>query len=107
MTSSKSASHQDELVLPAVAGRGEDRQAMRVLAEFATRSAARRQRAVWSRRVGSWDQHGSAGLAAVIDAARVAPGALVQERPVAAEAWMAMFTAAGFTAITATPVIAE
>src|SRR5215469_17996699 len=98
MTSSKSASHQDELVLPAVAGRGEDRQAMRVLAEFATRSAARRQRAVWSRRVGSWDQHGSAGLAAVtgavIDAAGVAPGALVQERPLSAEAWMAMFTAA-------------
>ena len=54
---------------------------MRVLAEFATRNAARRQRNVWSRRVGSWDQHGSAGLAgvtaAVLEAARVWPGAQV------------------------------
>ena len=54
---------------------------MRVLAEFATRSAARHQRNVWSRRVASWDQHGSAGLtkvtAAVIEAAAVTPGTQV------------------------------
>lgn len=51
------------------------------LAEFATRNAARRQRSVWSRRVASWDQHGSAGLtkvtAAVLDAARTEPGTQV------------------------------
>lgn len=50
----------------------------RTLAEFATRNAASRQRRVWSRRVTSWDQHGSAGLskvvAAVLDAARTSPG---------------------------------
>jgi SAM-dependent methyltransferase len=48
------------------------------LARFATEHAVRRQRRVWSGRVASWDQHGSAGLtkvtAAVLDAARVTPG---------------------------------
>ena len=43
------------------------------LARFATENAVRRQRRVWSARVASWDQHGSAGLtkvtAAVLDAA--------------------------------------
>lgn len=45
------------------------------LARFATEHAVRRQRRVWSGRVASWDQHGSAGLAtvtaAVLDAAPV------------------------------------
>lgn len=58
-----------------------DQSAARALAEFARRNAARRQRKVWSRRVASWDQHGSAGLtkvtAAVLDAARAAPDARV------------------------------
>jgi 2-polyprenyl-3-methyl-5-hydroxy-6-metoxy-1,4-benzoquinol methylase len=48
------------------------------LASHATRRAVRRQRRVWSHRVSSWDQHGSAGLAkvtaAVIAAACVRPG---------------------------------
>jgi 2-polyprenyl-3-methyl-5-hydroxy-6-metoxy-1,4-benzoquinol methylase len=35
------------------------------LARYATQHAARRQRSVWSGRVASWDQHGSAGLAGV------------------------------------------
>ena len=35
------------------------------LASYATAHAVRRQRRVWSGRVASWDQHGSAGLAAV------------------------------------------
>jgi SAM-dependent methyltransferase len=51
------------------------------LARFATQHAARRQRRVWSGRVASWDQHGSAGLtkvtAAVLDAAVVGPGDVV------------------------------
>jgi 2-polyprenyl-3-methyl-5-hydroxy-6-metoxy-1,4-benzoquinol methylase len=51
------------------------------LAGYATRHAVRRQRRVWSSRVTSWDQHGSAGLAgvtaAVLEAARVSPGAQV------------------------------
>lgn len=42
------------------------------LTRFATENAVRRQRRVWSSRVASWDQHGSAGLtrvtAAVLDA---------------------------------------
>jgi 2-polyprenyl-3-methyl-5-hydroxy-6-metoxy-1,4-benzoquinol methylase len=48
------------------------------LARFATEHAVRRQRRVWSGRVASWDQHGSAGLtkvtAAVLAAAPVTPG---------------------------------
>jgi ubiquinone/menaquinone biosynthesis C-methylase UbiE len=48
------------------------------LAGLATRRTVRRQRRVWSRRVSSWDQHGSAGLgavtAAVLTAATVRPG---------------------------------
>jgi len=48
------------------------------LASVATRTTIRRQRRIWSRRVSSWDQHGSAGLgtvtAAVIAAAAVQPG---------------------------------
>lgn len=48
------------------------------LARFATEHAVRRQRRVWSGRVASWDQHGSAGLVkvtgAVLDAADVGPG---------------------------------
>lgn len=51
------------------------------LARYATQHAARRQRSVWSGRVASWDQHGSAGLAdvtaAVLEAARTWPGAQV------------------------------
>ncbi len=47
------------------------------LARVATENAVRRQRRVWSGRVASWDQHGSAGLvqvtAAVLDAADVTP----------------------------------
>jgi 2-polyprenyl-3-methyl-5-hydroxy-6-metoxy-1,4-benzoquinol methylase len=48
------------------------------IASMATRRGVRRQRRVWSRRVSSWDQHGSAGLgtvtAAVLTAADVRPG---------------------------------
>ena len=48
------------------------------LASIATRQGVRRQRRVWSRRVSSWDQHGSARLgavtAAVLEAARIRPG---------------------------------
>ncbi len=51
------------------------------LAWLATQQTTRRQRRVWSRRVASWDQHGSAGLtkvtAAVLAAAAVGPGDLV------------------------------
>ena len=51
------------------------------LARYATRHAAARQRHVWSGRVASWDQHGSVALAgvtaAVLEAARVQPGAQV------------------------------
>ena len=49
------------------------------LASLATRRATDRQRRVWSRRVASWDQHGSANLgavtSAVIGVAAVQPGA--------------------------------
>lgn len=49
------------------------------LASLATRRATDRQRRVWSRRVSSWDQHGSANLgavtSAVIGVAAVQPGA--------------------------------
>jgi 2-polyprenyl-3-methyl-5-hydroxy-6-metoxy-1,4-benzoquinol methylase len=48
------------------------------LASLATRRTVRRQRRVWSQRVSSWDQHGSAGLGAVttavLQAAAVRPG---------------------------------
>ncbi|HEY2640887.1 MAG TPA: class I SAM-dependent methyltransferase [Streptosporangiaceae bacterium] len=51
------------------------------LAWLATQQTTRRQRRVWSRRVASWDQHGSAGLtkvtAAVLAAAAVGPGDVV------------------------------
>src|SRR5450755_340361 len=47
------------------------------LARFATQNAVRRQRRVWSGRVATWDQHGSAGLtrvtAAVLEAAKIVP----------------------------------
>jgi 2-polyprenyl-3-methyl-5-hydroxy-6-metoxy-1,4-benzoquinol methylase len=47
------------------------------LARFATENAVRRQRRVWSGRVASWDQHGSAGLvkvtAVVLEAAGATP----------------------------------
>ena len=49
------------------------------LAALATRRVTNRQRRIWSRRVGSWDQHGSANLgavtSAVISVAGVQPGA--------------------------------
>lgn len=81
MTSDKSTAYRNELDDVRVPGRVSGQQAARALADFATRNAARRQRKVWSRRVASWDQHGSAGLtnvtAAVLDAARTAPGARV------------------------------
>jgi SAM-dependent methyltransferase len=44
------------------------------LARFATEHAVRRQRRVWSDRVASWDQHGSAGLARVTAAILEVPG---------------------------------
>jgi 2-polyprenyl-3-methyl-5-hydroxy-6-metoxy-1,4-benzoquinol methylase len=51
------------------------------LASLATQHTVRRQQKVWSRRVGSWDQHASTNLtnvtAAVIEAARIRPGAQV------------------------------
>jgi ubiquinone/menaquinone biosynthesis C-methylase UbiE len=51
------------------------------LAWLATQRSTRHQRRIWSRRVGSWDQHGSAGLAnvtaAVVGAARTRPGEAV------------------------------
>lgn len=81
MTSDKSAGYRNEHDDVQLRDQETDQQAVRALAEFATRSAARRQRRVWSRRVASWDQHGSAGLttvtAAVLDASQAAPGARV------------------------------
>ena len=63
------------------ARRGQDAEGRESLARFATEHAVRRQRRVWSGRVASWDQHGSAGLvkvtAAVLEAANVSPGAKV------------------------------
>jgi len=54
---------------------------MNRLARYATRHAVQRQRRVWSGRVATWDQHGSAGLAsvtaAVLEAADVSPGTQV------------------------------
>lgn len=61
-------------------GPGREQPASR-LARLATQRTTRRQRRVWSGRVGSWDQHGSAGLtkvtAAVLAAAAVRPGDVV------------------------------
>jgi 2-polyprenyl-3-methyl-5-hydroxy-6-metoxy-1,4-benzoquinol methylase len=49
-----------------------------LLAHYATKHAVRRQRRIWSGRVASWDQHGSAALtqvtAAVLEAAEVRAG---------------------------------
>jgi 2-polyprenyl-3-methyl-5-hydroxy-6-metoxy-1,4-benzoquinol methylase len=54
-----------------------------LLARFATANTVRRQRRIWSGRVATWDQHGSAGLqkvtAAVIAAAAVRPGEQVAD----------------------------
>src|SRR5690242_15658683 len=51
------------------------------LAQYATKHAVRRQRRVWSGRVPTWDQHGSAALtrvtAAVLEAVDVPAGAQV------------------------------
>jgi 2-polyprenyl-3-methyl-5-hydroxy-6-metoxy-1,4-benzoquinol methylase len=51
------------------------------LARFAAQRAAHRQRRVWSGRVATWDQHGSAGLTtvttALLQAAGARPGILV------------------------------
>jgi len=56
---------------------GQEAESRHSLARVATENAVRRQRRVWSGRVASWDQHGSAGLvqvtAAVLDAADVTP----------------------------------
>jgi ubiquinone/menaquinone biosynthesis C-methylase UbiE len=56
---------------------GHDAEGRHSLARVATENAVRRQRRVWSGRVASWDQHGSAGLvqvtAAVLEAADVKP----------------------------------
>jgi 2-polyprenyl-3-methyl-5-hydroxy-6-metoxy-1,4-benzoquinol methylase len=53
------------------------------LARFATANTVRRQHRVWSGRVATWDQHGSAALAkvtaAVIAAAAVRPGEQVAD----------------------------
>ena len=61
-------------------GRGPERPG-NPLVRFATQNAVRRQRRVWSSRVASWDQHGSAGLtavtAAVLEAADVKPDAQI------------------------------
>ena len=58
-----------------------DQPARNRLAGYATRHAVRRQRRVWSGRVATWDQHGSAALtrvtAAVLEAADVPAGAQV------------------------------
>ena len=63
------------------ARRGDETDGRYSLARVATGSAVRRQRRVWSGRVASWDQHGSAGLgqvtAAVLDVAGVTPDAEV------------------------------
>ena len=64
---------------PALGSRRRDESDRNTLAWFATQNAVRRQRRVWSGRVASWDQHGSAGLgrvtAAVLDAADPKPDA--------------------------------
>jgi 2-polyprenyl-3-methyl-5-hydroxy-6-metoxy-1,4-benzoquinol methylase len=59
----------------------EDEPARHRLARFATQNAVRRQRRVWSGRVATWDQHGSANLtrvtAAVLAVADVSPATQV------------------------------
>ena len=58
-----------------------DQPARHRLTRYATDHAVRHQRRVWSSRVASWDQHGSAGLGrvteAVLEAADVSPGTQV------------------------------
>lgn len=81
MTLNRSAADRRTLDDPSARDRASAQSPARALAEFATKNAVRRQRSVWSRRVASWDQHGSAGLAkvtaAVLDAAHTEPGARV------------------------------
>lgn len=59
------------------------RRASAQLASLATQRAASRQRRVWSGRVASWDQHGSANLgkvtSALVSAASVQPGVTVAD----------------------------
>jgi 2-polyprenyl-3-methyl-5-hydroxy-6-metoxy-1,4-benzoquinol methylase len=68
---------------PAAGEPSADAAARRGLARFATENAVRGQRRTWSRRVASWDQHGSASLgqatAAVLAAAAAGPGAQVAD----------------------------
>ena len=75
MTKSKTPAHLTEE--RPISPDGGDRTRGR-LARLATQNAVRRQRSVWSGRVGSWHQHGSLGLvavtAAVLQAAEAAPG---------------------------------
>jgi 2-polyprenyl-3-methyl-5-hydroxy-6-metoxy-1,4-benzoquinol methylase len=59
---------------PASGPAGDGEHDGRLLARFATQNAVRRQRRVWSGRVASWDQHGSAGLTAVTTAVLTAAG---------------------------------
>lgn len=54
------------------------------LARLATQHAVRRQRRVWSRRVTSWDQHGSIGLAKVTAAVITAAGVARTDQAVGA-----------------------
>jgi 2-polyprenyl-3-methyl-5-hydroxy-6-metoxy-1,4-benzoquinol methylase len=81
MTSNKATVRRRELDHDPARNPASDPSTARGLAAIATRNAARHQRNVWSRRVASWDQHGSVGLtrvtAAVVEAARVTPGTRV------------------------------
>jgi 2-polyprenyl-3-methyl-5-hydroxy-6-metoxy-1,4-benzoquinol methylase len=81
MTSDRSDTYRSKQDHPSPRDRATGQPTARALAEFATRNAVRRQRNVWSRRVASWDHHGSAGLtkvtAAVLEAARISPGTQV------------------------------
>jgi 2-polyprenyl-3-methyl-5-hydroxy-6-metoxy-1,4-benzoquinol methylase len=63
MTSAKASFRESNV--PASDPPGGDEPGRHRLARFATQHAVRRQRRVWSGRVASWDQHGSAGLTAV------------------------------------------
>ena len=79
MTTSKTLAHEaGKRDLSLVNARSHSR-----LARLATLNATRRQRYIWSGRVTSWHQHGSAGLtavtAAVLQAARVHPGQVVAD----------------------------
>lgn len=79
MTSTKASSQGSET--PAAGPQSDNEPGRHRLARFATQNAVRRQRRVWSGRVASWDQHGSAGLtavtAAVLEIAQVQPTAQV------------------------------